>query len=102
MTGIRGWTPSMGLVVRYWWRSGTSGTVTPAIRPISGAHMPAAFTTTSVRMAPPVVWTSWTRPSLSAMPVTRTPVRIAAPRRRAPSASAAARPPGSMWPSVGR
>ena len=81
---------------------GTRGIVTPAIRPISGAYIPPAFTTTSVRIVPAVVSTSWTRPSRTPMRRTRVPVRIVAPRFRAPSASAIARPLGSRWPSVGR
>ena len=99
---MAGCTPSIGLVTRYWWAMGTRGIVTPTIRPISGAYIPPAFTTTSVRMVPAVVSTSRTRPSRTAMPRTRVPVRIAAPRCRAPSASAIARPLGSRWPSVGR
>ena len=40
-------TPSIGSVNRYWWAIGMIGTVTPASRPISGANMPPALTTTS-------------------------------------------------------
>ena len=99
---MAGCTPSIGFVTRYWCAIGTSGIVTPTIRPISGAYIPPAFTTTSVRMVPAVVSTSRTRPSRTPMPRTRVPVRIWAPRRRAPSASAMARPLGSRCPSVGR
>ena len=95
-------TPSIGLATRYWCAIGTSGIVTPAIRPISGAYIPPAFTTTSARTLPAVVSTSRTRPSRTVMPRTRVPVRMLTPRRRAPSASAMASPLGSRCPSVGR
>src|SRR5712692_1608282 len=36
-----------GLVMRYSWAIGMIGTLTPTIRPISGANMPPALTTTS-------------------------------------------------------
>src|SRR3972149_441190 len=62
MVGMSGRTPGMGLVSRYWWAMGMMGTVTPARRPISGANMPPALTTTSVRISPRSVTTPRTRP----------------------------------------
>ena len=41
----------MGSVKRYSWAIGMIGTVTPAIRPISGANMPPALTTISAAMS---------------------------------------------------
>ena len=64
------------------------GTRTPASRPISAANMPPALTTTSHSMSPRSVCTPVTRPSITAMPVTRVLVKICPPPRRAPSASA--------------
>ena len=95
-------TPSIGLVVRYWWAMGTMGMVTPTIRPMSGAQIPAAFTTTSHVNVPWSVTTSETLPALAPTAWTLTPVRTLTPSRRAPSARAYVSPPGSIWPSVGR
>ena len=91
----------MGSVTRYWCAIGTMGIVTPAIRPTSGAAMPAAFTTVSVPIVPRSVSTPVTRPSATAIPVTRVYDRIVAPRFRAPAASARVKPLGSSQPSVG-
>ena len=81
------------------------GSVIPAIRPISGAYMPAALTTTSAAMSycSPACCTSTpiTRPSRTPMPLTRWCCRTCTPRLRAPAASANARFEGSSQPSVG-
>ncbi len=81
------------------------GTVTPASRPISGANIPPALTTTSARISlrSPLcsTVTPVTRPRSTPMPTTRVWGRIVAPRDRAPAASAWARPDGSSQPSVG-
>jgi hypothetical protein len=76
--------------------SGTMGRSTPTMRATCGAHCPAAFTTHSVRMAPPGVTTSATPPRESRrMPVTRVPVWMLAPRARARRASSVVIPVGS-------
>ena len=82
------------------------GIVTPTIRPISGANMPPALTTTSAAMdsrepSRSSTSTPVTRPRSTPMPVTRVCVRIVTPRLRAPAASAWASPDGSSQPSVG-
>ena len=81
------------------------GRVIPAIRPISGAYMPAALTTTSAAMSycSPACCTSTpiTRPLRTPMPLTRWCGRTLTPRLRAPAASANARFEGSSQPSVG-
>ena len=81
------------------------GTVTPTIRPISGANMPPALTTTSaaisVRSPLCSTVTPVTRPRSVPIATTRVCGRICAPRWRAPAASALASPDGSSQPSVG-
>ena len=67
---------------------GTTGTRTPAIRPISAANMPAALTTISHSTSPRSVAHARTAPPRTSIPVTRVFVRIRQPPRRAPSASA--------------
>ena len=94
-------TPSIGRVIRYWCSIGTTGISTPASRPSSCAQIPAAFTTTSASIEPWSVTTPVTRPSRTGISTTRTPVRIRAPPRLAPSANAIVRPVGSRCPSVG-
>ena len=73
-----------GRVSAYWCAIGTTGTLTPTIRPISWANMPPAFTTTSQVMRPRSVstWVTRCRPCRSStpMPVTRVMVAISAPR----------------------
>ena len=66
--------PGIGLVIRYWWAIGMIGTFTPTMAPILADQMPAAFTTTSVRMLPLSVTTSLTRPFVVRISRTRTPV----------------------------
>src|SRR4029453_14174559 len=108
-TRLSGWrnvgklavTPSIGRVIRYWCSIGTTGISTPPSRPSSWAQIPAAFTTTSASIAPWSVTTPVTRPSRTPTSWTRTPVRILAPPRLAPSAKAIVSPVGSRWPSVG-
>ena len=94
-----------GRVSAYWCAIGTTGTLTPTIRPISWANMPPAFTTTSQAMRPRSVstWVTRRRPwrSSTPMPVTRVMVAISAPRLRAPAASAIVRSVGLSQPSVG-
>ena len=90
------------MVIKYSWAIGMSGTVTPTMRPISGANIPPALITSSVSMSPLSVITRRTRPSRTSMPVTRVSSQISAPRRRAPSMSANVSWLGSMYPSVGR
>ncbi len=94
-----------GRVSAYWCAIGTTGTLTPTIRPISWANMPPAFTTTSQVMRPRSVstWVTRRRPCRSStpMPVTRVMVAISAPRLRAPAASAIVRSVGLSQPSVG-
>ena len=85
-----------GLVIRYSWAKGMRGTVTPAMRPISGANMPPALTTSSVSISPWSVFTVRTRPLTTSMLVTRVSSQISAPRRRAPSTSANVSWLGSM------
>ena len=85
-----------GRVIKYSCANGMSGTLTPAISPISGANMPPALTTRSVVMSPASVMTPRTRPSLMSIPVTRVASQISAPRRRAPSMSANVSWLGSM------
>ena len=103
--GRPGWTPSIGSVKRYWCAIGMIGTVTPASRPISGANIPPALTTTSARISvrSPAcsTVTPVTRPRSVPMATTRVLVRIRAPFWRAPAASALASPDGSSQPSVG-
>ncbi len=91
---------------RYWWAIGMIGTVIPASRPISGANIPPALTTTSAA----IVWrdpsrsstsTPVTRPRSTPIPTTRVWVRIVTPFWRAPAAMAMASPDGSSQPSVG-
>ena len=82
------------------------GTVTPASRPISGANMPPALTTTSVaivsRSPRPLDLDAASRARApSSIATTRVWVRIWTPRFRAPAASAWASPDGSSQPSVG-
>ena len=81
------------------------GTVTPTIRPISGANMPPALTTMSARISrrSPLcsTVTPVTRPRSVPIATTRVCGRICAPRARAPAASALARP-GRVEPAVGR
>ena len=95
----------MGSVNRYWWAIGMIGTVTPTIRPISGANMPPALTTMSaaisVRSPFRSTVTPVTRPRSVPIATTLVCGRICAPRWRAPAASALARPDGSSQPSVG-
>ena len=106
MVGRVGLTPSIRSVNRYSWAIGTIGTSTPASRPISGANMPPAFTTTSAaidRSWPSLTTrTPRTRPARTSIPTTRLWVSIRTPRLRAPAAIAWARPDGSSQPSVGR
>ena len=102
MVGISRVTPSIGLVTRYWWAIGITGTLRPTMRPISCDQIPPALTTTSHRTVPSSVSTPATRRRSTAMPRTLTPVRIATPRFRAPAASAVASDAGSIRPSVGR
>ncbi len=85
-----------GVVIRYSWAIATSGTFTPAIRPMSGANMPPALTTSSVSIAPLSVTTRLTRPPNDSMAETRVPSQISAPRLRAPSTSANVSWLGSM------
>ena len=75
-------------MTRYSWAIGTSGTRTPAIRPISAANMPPALTTTSASMWPRSVSTPRTRPPSTSIAVTRVLVWMSQPASRAPSASA--------------
>ena len=81
------------------------GTLMPARRPISGAKMPPALTTTSARMvlrSPPCsTSTPVTRPFSTPMASTRVWVRTEAPPARAPAARASASPDGSSQPSLG-
>jgi hypothetical protein len=74
---------------------GTMGTVTPAMRPISPANMPPAFTTTSQAIGPADVCTPRTRPRSTSIPVTRVPVMTSTPRDRAPAARASVSSDGS-------
>jgi hypothetical protein len=85
-----------GFVIRYSCAIGTIGTFTSASTPISRAYIPPALITVSVSMEPRSVSTPATRPRSTEMPVTRVPVAISAPRRRAPSASAKVSWLGSM------
>ncbi len=110
LSGSRSWgrpgsTPSIGPVSRYWCAIGMIGRVMPARRPISGAYIPPALTTTSAsivdRSPPCSTSTPVTRPSRTPIPTTRWWLRILAPRARAPAASAKARFDGSSQPSVG-
>ena len=73
----------MASVNRYWWAIGMTGTVTPAIRPISGANMPPALTTTSVAIV--LALALGARPS--------TPRDPPAVRRRSPRPACA----GGSW-----
>ena len=77
-----------GCVIRYSCDIGTTGMRTPASRPTSALDIPAAITAVSHSTSPRSVRTRSTRPSRTSMPVTRVEVRIVAPPRRAPSASA--------------
>src|SRR5260370_218045 len=90
-----------GLVMRYSWAIGISGTLTPARRPISEANMPPALTTSSVSMSPLSVITLRTRPLLTPMPVTRVSSRISAPGRREPPINAKVGWLGPMDPQAG-
>ena len=94
-----------GRVSAYWWAIGTTGTLTPTMRPSSWANMPPALTTTSQVMRPSSVstWVTRRRPwwSSTPMPVTRVIVAISTPRDRAPPASAIVRSVGLSQPSVG-
>ena len=67
---------------------GTTGIRTPASRPTSAENIPAAITTLSASMSPRAVRTRVTRPRSESIPVTRVPVWIVTPPRRAPSAIA--------------
>ena len=87
-SGSSGFRSRNGWVTRYSCAIGTSGTRTPAIRPISAAYMPPALTTTSASMSPRSVCTPRTRPPRTSMPVTRVLVWMSQPPSRAPSASA--------------
>ena len=71
---------SSGSVTRYWWPNGMIGMSTPTSRPISGAYMPAALTTTS-HLDRPLVGHDRVRRGrrAGAMPVTRVRVSISAP-----------------------
>src|SRR5205823_12934918 len=63
-------------VARCWWTRGVMGRFTPTIAAICAAHIPPAFTTSAVRIAPWSVSTAATWPrAVRTMPVTRTPVR---------------------------
>ncbi len=77
-----------GCVTTYSCAIGTTGTRTPAIRPISAANMPAALTTISHSTSPRSVRTRDTAPRSTSIPVTRVFVRMRQPPCRAPSASA--------------
>ena len=96
----------MASVNRYWWAIGMIGIVTPASRPISGANIPPALTTTSAAIVSrePSRSSSVTpvaRPRSTPTPTTRVCVRTVTPFWRAPAASAIASPDGSSQPSVG-
>jgi hypothetical protein len=79
------------------------GRLTPTIAAIWPAHIPAASITTSVRIAPWSVSTAATSPrAFRTIPVTRTPVEISTPSRRACAASSIVAPLGSSQPSPGR
>src|SRR5438093_1439319 len=71
------------------------------MRPTSAAQMPAAFTTTSHAIGPLSTTTPLTRPPPTVIATMPAPVSTLAPRARAPSVSAVARPAGSTWPSLG-
>src|SRR2546427_753424 len=71
------------------------------MRPTSAAQMPAAFTTTSHAIGPLSTTTPLTRPPPTVIATMRAPVSTLAPRARAPSVRAVARPAGSTWPSLG-
>ncbi len=85
-----------GFVTRYSCAIGISGTFTPASAPSSCANIPPALTTTSASIRPLSVTTPSTRPRSTGISVTRVFVRISAPPRRAPSASAKVSCEGSM------
>ena len=68
---------------------GDGGANAPTIAATCGAHIPQAFTTSSVSIRPPSVTTACTRrPGPSSIPVTRVWVRMPAPSSRAALASA--------------
>jgi len=86
----------------YWCSTAVAGMRTPAMRPTSMPHMPAAFTSIShstARASPVVSSVTCTvvqrRPS-TAIEVTRACSTILAPRMRAPRAMAIVTDAGSM------
>ncbi len=83
-----------------WWSTGTEGVNAPTISETCGAHIPQAFTTSSVSIGPASVSTAVTSPDgPSRIPVTRRPVSIRAPSSRAALASAWVAMCGSTEPS---
>ena len=89
-------TPSIGSVTRYWWAKGMTGTVMPAMRPISGANMPPALTTTSASISAAVGLDGPHPTALDARSRSRGCARRSGPAAaRAPAASAWVRPLGS-------
>ena len=101
MIGASGERPSIGSVTTYMCSAAWSGTLTPAISPISRAQTPPQLTTVSQAMVPCAVRTPETAPLLRSKPVTAVSSKMRAPRLRAPLASAMAVSTGLVWPSPG-